>query len=277
MPPSKPIFYESHMHTILCKHAVGTLDEYARQAVSRGLKGMIVTCHCPLPDGMSPSVRMFPEQWEEYVSLVYACRDRWQDQLDVRLGLESDFLPGLEPWLSDLHRKEPLNYVLGSVHPQIKEYRDHYFTGDWPAYHRQYFHSLVEAAESGFFDSLSHPDLVKNLGTEMWDLEAMMPTILESLDRIATTGIAMELNTSGLHKNLPEMNPSLPILKAMHQRGIPVVIGADAHQPERVSANFEDALRKVKEAGFTHTRIFLDRQPVDIPIADSLASLISSQ
>lgn len=271
-PP--PLFYESHMHTVLCKHAVGSLDDYAAAAQRRGLKGMIVTCHCPLPDGMSASVRMTPEQYPEYVAQVAACREKWAGELDVRLGLESDYLPGIEPWLEALHQKEPLNYVLGSVHPQLEEYRELYFNGDWPAYHHQYFLSLVEAAETGLFDALSHPDLVKNFGTDEWDLGKMLPHIQHCLDRIANTGIAMELNTSGLFKTLPEMNPSATILREMCIRKIPVVIGADAHRPERVADQYENALNLIRDAGYRHARIFLDRQPVDIPIEDVLASLV---
>jgi len=263
------------MHTVLCKHALGSLDDYAEQAIKRGLKGMTVTCHCPLPDGMSSAVRMFPEQWEDYVSRVYDCRDRWQGKLDVRLGLESDYLPGLEGWLKELHQKEPLNYVLGSVHPQIQEYKDLYFKGDWPAFHHQYFLSIVQAAKSGLFDSLSHPDLIKNYGSKEWDFRSIFDHICECLDQIAATGIAMELNTSGLQKTIPEMNPSLPMLKEMRKRNIPVVVGADAHQPERVSANFEEAFNFLKQAGYTHSRIFLDRKPIDLLIEDSLASLIA--
>jgi len=272
-----PILYETHMHTQLCKHAEGTPDDYAAEAKRRGLKGMIITCHCPLPNGMSSRVRMSPEEWEEYVKLVADCRERWKGQVDVRLGLESDYIPGLEKWLAELHAREPLNYVLGSIHPQIGEYKDLYFKGDWPAYHRQYFSSLVEAAESGLFDSLSHPDLVKNYGSDEWDLESQLDHIRHCLDRIAKTDIAMELNTSGLQKTLPEMNPSPTILREMCLREIPVTLGADAHQPDRVAANFEDALELLEQAGYSSTRIFLDRKPVDIQIEASKTSLISHQ
>ncbi|MGA0334183.1 MAG: histidinol-phosphatase [Kiritimatiellia bacterium] len=273
MCESDPILYETHMHTVLCKHAQGSMDEYAAQAVRRGLKGITVTCHCPLPDGMSSRVRMAPEEWPAYVEMVETCRARWKDQLDVRLGLESDYLPGLEDWLSELHARDPLNFVLGSIHPQIAEYQDLYFRGDWPAYHRQYFLSLAEAAESGLFDSLSHPDLVKNYGTEEWDLEGLLDHIRECLDRIARTGIAMELNTSGLQKTLPEMNPSPTILREIRARNIPVTLGADAHRPGRVAADFEQALDLLESAGFRSTRIFLNRKPVDIPLEASRRSL----
>src|SRR6187402_2171751 len=107
--------YESHLHTTLCKHAVGELTEYAAQAHTRGLKGMIVTCHCPMPDGYSASVRMAPEQFEDYLRLVEETAAEWRGRLDVLLGLESDFIPGVNPWLEKLHARADFHYILGSV------------------------------------------------------------------------------------------------------------------------------------------------------------------
>ena len=52
-----PLLYESHSHTPLCKHARGEPEEYAAVAEARGLKGIIFTCHCPLPDGISHGFR----------------------------------------------------------------------------------------------------------------------------------------------------------------------------------------------------------------------------
>jgi histidinol-phosphatase (PHP family) len=65
------------------------------------------------------------------------------------------------------------------------------------------------------------------------------------------------------------MHPNKPILEEMHQRNIPVVIGADAHKPERVAANFEDALNLLQDVGYTHTNIFLNhkRHPIEINVA----------
>lgn len=265
--------YETHMHTTLCRHAEGPIEAYAEEAIRRGLRGMIVTCHAPLPEGFSPQVRMQRGEWPAYVELVQRCREAYAGRLDVRLGLESDFMPELIPWLTELHAREPLAYVLGSVHPQTPEYQARYLTGDWVAFHEQYFTSLAEAAECGLFDCLSHPDLVKNYGTECWDLSARMPHILRCLDRIAATGTAMELNTSGLKKRIPEMNPSPTLLRAMRARDIPVVIGADAHEPGRVAGHYEEAMDLLAECGYQQIRIFLDRKPQDIDLRAARAHL----
>lgn len=194
----------------------------------------------------------------------------------MRLGLESDYYPGVEPWLEKLHRRAPLHHVLGSVHWHIREYRQQYFTGDTFAFQQLYYAHLAESAESGLFDTLAHPDLVKNHSPEEWDFERLRPFVERALDRIAATGVAMELNTSGLLKDMPEMNPGIPQLRMMRERGIPVVLGSDAHKPERVGEHFEDALRILKEAGYSDVSYFLDRQRQTESLDDALLSLESA-
>jgi len=270
---SAPLLYESHCHTPLCHHAMGMPGEYAEMAWRKRLKGIIITCHCPLPDGISSDVRMAPEEYEHYLELIARARADYAGRVDVRTGLESDFYPGVEPWLEKLHARAPLHHVLGSVHPQVWDYRRKYFDGDYYRYQQTYFDHLAAAAETGLYDTLAHPDLVKNESPADWDYPRIQPCIERSLDRIAATGVAMELNTSGLHKALPEMNPGPAILRLMNERGIPVVIGADAHTPTRVGDRFGEAMRLLQAAGYTEINYFLERKRQAVAIADALASL----
>ncbi len=96
---------------------------------------------------------------------------------------------------------------------------------------------------------------------------------MRALDRIAATGVAMELNTSGLLKALPEMNPSPSQLGLMRERGIPVVLGADAHMPRRVADGYAMALRMLQAAGYAEVSYFLERRRHEVPITEALASL----
>jgi histidinol-phosphatase (PHP family) len=266
---SIPILFESHCHTPLCNHAYGTPDEYAAMALKRNFKGITFTCHCPLPDGFSANVRMRPEQFEEYVALIAATRETYAGRLDVRLGMESDFYPGVEPWLRELHGRVPLSHVLGSVHYQVSDYRKLFYTGDTFSYQQLYYEHLAQSAESGLFDTLAHPDLIKNESPAEWDFQRIQPFIAAALDRIAATGVAMELNTSGVQK----MNPSPAQLRMMGERGIPVVIGADAHIPERVGDGYLAALQLLQAAGYSEVSFFLDRQRQDVPISTAIVSL----
>lgn len=268
-----PLLYESHAHTPLCRHATGEPGEYAAMAEARGLAGLIITCHAPLPDGYAANVRMTPEEYPRYIDLVAQAREEWQGRVDVRLGLESDFYPGVEPWLEKLHARAPLHHVLGSVHPQMGDYRKDYYTGDNFLYQQTYYDHLARAAETGLYDTLSHPDLIKNESPAEWAFERIRPWVERALDRIAATGVAMELNTSGLHKTIREMNPNAHQLQLMRERGIPVVLGADAHVPRRVAADYEPALRTLEEVGYREVHFFLNRERQTVSIADALASL----
>jgi histidinol-phosphatase (PHP family) len=187
--------------------------------------------------------------------------------------MESDYFPGMESWLEKLHQRAPFHYILGSVHPQIKEYTARYFNGDWPEFHKGYYNQLALAAETGLFDSLAHPDIVKNQGPEFWNVDTLLPDICRALDRIAKTGIAMELNTSGLLKVVKEMNPAPAIIREIQKRGIPMTLGADAHEPRRVADKYEEGLRLLQDCGFSKVSLFLNRQRRDIAISDALASL----
>ncbi|MDF1826127.1 MAG: histidinol-phosphatase [Verrucomicrobiales bacterium] len=266
MLDSKPIFFDSHMHTPLCKHAEGHPVEYMERGVEKGLAGIIMTCHSPMPDRFSHRVRMSPEQFNEYLAIVQEAADAAPEGFEVRLGMESDFFPGMEKWLAELHSKADFHYILGSVHWHIPEYLDAFWRGDPVAFRRQYFEHLAESAESGLFDSLAHPDLVKNASPDDWEFESMRSVIGAALDRIAKTGVAMELNTSGMNKAYPEMNPGPKMLRMIAERDIPVVIGSDSHTPLRVADQFPKALEQLTKAGFETVSVFKKRRRLDYPI-----------
>jgi len=261
------------MHTPLCKHAVGQPGEYAAEAERIGLIGIIVTCHNPIPGGYSSGVRMAEAEFETYVEMVEAARQEWAGKIDVRLGLECDFAPGLEEGVDAILEQAEFHHILGSIHYQIGEYRKKYFYGSWFEYQKVYFDHLAQAAETGLFDTIAHPDLIKNGNLEEWDFKRIQPWIERALDRIAATGVAMELNTSGLLKSLPEMHPGPEYLTLMRARNIPVVVGADAHCPERTGDHFVPALENLLDAGYEEVSIFLNRERQDLSISKILPKL----
>jgi histidinol-phosphatase (PHP family) len=270
---TSPILFESHSHTPLCKHAYGEPTEYAAIAEKRGLRGLMVTCHNPMPDGFSAAVRMSESEFDEYVELVAKTRDQWQGRVDVRLGLEADYFEGYETYLEQQLSSADFHFVLGSVHPQIPEFREKYWSNDLREVQRTYFRLLAKSAETGLFDSIAHPDLIKNFTSEAWNSEQMLDDIRPALDRIAVTGVAMELNTSGVNKTISEMNPFPEMLAEMQLRDIPVTLGADAHVAERVSDGYEAAMQLLQQCGFTHVNFFLNRQRQEVAIQDALESL----
>jgi histidinol-phosphatase (PHP family) len=59
----------------------------------------------------------------------------------------------------------------------------------------------------------------------------------------------------------------------MHERGIPVVIGADAHVPERVGDGYLTALGLLESVGYQEVSFFLDRKRQSVPIQAARESL----
>lgn len=263
----KTVLYETHSHTPLCKHATGEPQDYAAAAFRQGFDGLIVTCHNPMPEGFSPTVRMRPHEFDEYLRLVFHARRQWRGRVDVRLGIEADYFPGYERWLESQLQLADFQYVLGSVHPQIREFRDKFGSSDPLTVQRSYFRLLGDAAETGLFDCLSHPDIIKNETPEAWDPALIHDDVCAMLDRVAASGVAMELNTSGVNKEIPEMNPHPGMLVEMRKRAIPVVIGSDAHVPQRVGNGYGEALDLLERCGYREVSIFINRSRQDMPIS----------
>ena len=267
--PYQPNMYDSHMHTPLCKHARGPLSAYAERAEQKGLRGITFTCHSPMPEGWDAGLRMTLSQLPQYVDMVEKTRAEFAGRVDVRLGLESDYFPGLEGWIADIHERADFSTILGSVHALTKEFKARYLNGATRLdYEKSYFECLALAAESGLYDCLSHPDIVKIAHPKQYDVADHLDTIRRVLDRIAATGIAMELNTSGLNKSYPEMNPGMEMLTEMARRGIPVVIGSDSHDAHRVGAAFDQALANLRDAGYDRVSYFLNRERRELAISD---------
>lgn len=271
---NNPILYDSHMHTTLCKHAKGAPTEYAKQAEKIGLKGIIFTCHNPGPKGWDERVRMSMAQFPTYLKMVEEVREEWNGRLDIRLGLECDYYPGFESFLEELLTKAEFDYILGSLHPGHPYYKDQFYKGSVLNFQKLYFKHLAMAAESGLFNTLSHPDLIKNLYPNEWHVDQLMDDIRHNLDRIARTGVAMELNTSGLNKRVKEMNPGPEILAEMADRQIPVVLGSDSHAPDRVGADFIQAMDLLEDAGYRTLTYFINRQPQEISLKSAYDSLL---
>lgn len=267
--------YDSHMHTPLCHHAVGDISDYAAQAQRCGLSGIIITCHNPLPSQIAANVRMAPDEFDHYLSLVARAKEAHAGVVDVRLGLECDYIPGLglESWLERQSRAADYDYLLVAVHPHLPAYREQFWKNDPLAFQRQYFEHLADAAELRLHDAVAHPDLVKNVTPDAWQPERVLDPIRHCLDRIADSGMAMELNTSGWNKSVPEQNPGRLILREMAARQIPLVLGSDAHEPGRVGDRFIEALRLTEEAGYTSIAYYIGREQRTLTIQDAIRTL----
>lgn len=200
--------------------------------------------------------------FEPYVQAVVAARGRG---LPVKLGLEVDYVPGREAETQEILAPYPWDYLLGSVHfinglgvdgePRLLD-----SVGVEEAW-RVYFETLISAASSGLFDSLSHPDLVKIFGERVdeFDYEPVA-------DAIAGAGVAVEVSTAGLHKPVGELYPHPELLAACRARGVPVTLASDAHEPAGVGRDFDRARELLRSVGYDTITVFEQRQARQEPL-----------
>jgi histidinol-phosphatase (PHP family) len=186
---------------------------------------------------------------------------------DLRLGIEADFIPGSEDRMANLLQARDFDYVIGSVHFLADEALDMEEYGVWRAGRsaeeiwRRYFQTLGEAARSGLFDILAHPDLVKVWGRDRPLPEGDLRRYYElALDGIAESGVAIEVSTAGLRKRTGELYPAPAFLEMCLQAGAPVALSSDAHRPEDVGADYDRALELLEQFGVSELCVFERRE-----------------
>ena len=244
-------FYDSHLHTPLCGHATGTPREYAQTALDAGLTGLCFTDHMPMPSWYDAPWRMKLKQLPEYVAEIQAVQREFAGRLDVRLGLEADYHPGTERFVEKVLGMVEWDYVIGSVHYlgawgfDNPEFVVEYEERDLGGLYRDYYALVEGAARSGLFDAIGHLDLPKKFG----HLDPDPVYALHALDAVAGQGLALDFNTAGWRKPVAEAYPAPDLVRAAAERGIPFVLGSDAHQPGEVGFRFADAVKEIRDVG----------------------------
>ena len=201
-----------------------------------------------------------------------------REHTDLRLGIEADFVPGAEDRMANLLQARDFDYVIGSVHfvGQAAVDDDDYSIWDSGASSeeiwRRYFQMLGEAARSGLFDVLAHPDLVKVWGRERPLPEGDLRRYYElAMDGIADSDIAVEVSTAGLRKRSAELYPAPAFLEMCLQAGRPVALSSDAHRPQDVGSGYEKALELLEQMGVGELCVFDRRERRLDPIGASQA------
>ncbi|WP_442602045.1 histidinol-phosphatase HisJ [Paenibacillus sp. KN14-4R] len=261
------MFIDYHTHHERCGHAVGTLEQYVERGIAIGLTQLGLSDHMPLlhvdPAAYLPEMAMAMEELPRYVEEALRLKDKYKDQIEIRVGLEGDYIEGYEEQIEQIIKAYPWDYVIGSVHFlgkwDVSDFRqlDEWNNRDVNTVYRQYYDAVQKAAASGLYDFLGHIDMIKRFGYK--STEDMGSLERETLDIIKAHDVAIELNASGLRHQAQSMYPSREMLEYAYQIGIPVTIGSDAHQPERLAENLDLAENCLKDIGFTKLATFCSR------------------
>jgi histidinol-phosphatase (PHP family) len=190
-----------------------------------------------------------------------------RDETDLKLGIEADFIPGREDRMANLLDGRGWDYVVGSVHfigdqaLDTEEFSIWTQTASAENIWRRYFEMLGEAAQSGLFDIMVHPDLVK-----VWGKDRPLPDgdlrrfYYPAMEAIADAGVAVEVSTAGFRKPVGEIYPAPAFLEMAIDAGAPLALSSDAHVPEQLGWEYGKAVELLESLGVKEIAVFEKRE-----------------
>jgi histidinol-phosphatase (PHP family) len=261
-----------HVHGNFCGHATGDLEEYVAEALRRRFVEIGFSAHLPKVKDPDPYHAMLEEELPRYVERIRSLQERYRGLLTIKLGIEADYFEGYEAETRRLLDAHPFDYVFGALH----------FLGDWhftsreglPRYEQEdpdeafprYFSLVERLITSGLFDVLAHPDAIRRAG---FSPRAPMEEAYRRVARLLRErGMAIEVNTAGIRRRTGSLYPVRRFLEIAAGEGIPVTIGSDAHAPEDVGRDFDEAFRLLRDLGIGEIATYSARRLTRRPLAD---------
>jgi histidinol-phosphatase (PHP family) len=185
----------------------------------------------------------------------------------LRLGIEMDFVPGREERTANLLERHRFDYVIGSIHflgdgaLDYEAYDVWRLQSDPDGVWSRYFETLAEAARSGLFDVLAHPDLVKYWGDQRPRPERDPRFHYEpAIEAIAESRIAVEVSTAGLRKPVGELYPAAAFAEMCVDAGAAFSLSSDAHVPEHIGYEYEPTVETMRMWGIEEVAVFEARE-----------------
>jgi histidinol-phosphatase (PHP family) len=246
-------------------------ERYREVASERGIELLGVAEHV---HRFTQSLDVWRHPWwqRNAVDDIDAYCDFVRSDTDLKLGIEADFVAGREDRMASLLEARDWDYVVGSVHflrdaaVDMDEW-DVWESGDPEKVWRRYFETLGEAARSGMYDILAHPDLVKVWGSKRPMPEGDLRRFYDlAMDGIAEADVAIEVSTAGLRKPVGEIYPAPAFLEMCLEAGKPVALSSDAHVPDQLGFEYERALEMLRSMGVTEIADFERRERRMVPL-----------
>ncbi|CAM3879320.1 histidinol-phosphatase [Mesobacillus zeae] len=205
----------------------------------------------------------------DYVSLF---KKAWDADIDVKMSIEMDYTPGKHKEMEKFIQNYDFDYVIGSIHwvgdfgIDLAEFRREWEKRDLYATYSNYFGQVVTLAESNLFDIVGHLDLVKIFKYVPENEEFLLEQYDKATTALAQSKTCVEISTAGLRKPVGELYPDKRLLQMCFDKKIPIVLSSDAHFPEHVGADFNEAIALAKEVGYTSLMTFTKGERKEFPI-----------
>ena len=243
---------DSHIHTRLCGHAVGEMEEYVQSAIQKKLKKIIFLEH--MEEGIQSFQRktwLTEDDFDIYFSEGERLRSVYKGTIEIGLGVECGYNPDCKAALKTRLGRRSWDQVGISCH---------FLKVAGPAQHlnmfsrrqinlqlarengaeeilNRYFTTLTEAVSYLSGTILCHLDGALRFLPEISLTQTHYELIDLLLQTVKDNNLAIEINTSGVDFR-GEQFPNRRILSMALDYDIPMVFGSDAHKPEEVGRHF---------------------------------------
>ncbi len=251
-----------HIHTTLCNHASGDMEEYVERAIQLGLAEIGFSEHMPvMPE---PHLCLSYDNLPFYIYRVKSLQDRYSDRITIRLGGEIDMMPEKYGEIEKIISTYDFDYVIGSIHylgdwpfDQV-QYRNRFERDDLYQTYKRFFETVIRASKSGLYDIAGHIDNLKRMGYH--PPEKIKEFYYRAAESFKEMNVTVEINTSGYDYPAGETYPSTEYLKILREYDIPVTIGSDSHKPSHVGRHFDKAVAVLQEADYNDIAFFDQRK-----------------
>lgn len=264
---------DCHTHTWYSFDAQCTVEELCRAAHAYGLSAVAMTEHFDYDGGTGGDY--YEARVSRRMAELSRARARWEGRLEILCGIELG-QPHLEPEAARrLADSDGLDLVIGSLH-ELRPHRDIYrdLVLDTPeacdAAYRDFFQEARELVRLCDVDVFGHYDYPLRLMSKAGvapNMERWQELMLPFLKDLAQSGIALELNTTGLRRWMgrPAGEPWL-LERFRAFGGRRVTIGSDAHHSAHVGLGVRETCALLRECGFDSVTVYRRRRPVQLSI-----------
>ncbi len=271
----KKTLFNLHTHCHYCDGS-SEPEEYIRAAIEKGFSTLGFSSHAPVPFENRFAIQS-ENLLKQYAAEIQNLKQKYAGELNIFLGLEADFIPGMTRQFSYLREFAGLDFIIGGIHliknpekenlwftdgPKQETYdqglRD-VFDNDIKQAVKTYWRQMREMIEFQQPDIIAHLDKIKMHNKnrffnedEPWYQEELEKT----LELIALTGQVVEVNTRGIYKGRSdELFPGIEALKMIMERNIPITLSSDAHKCQELDERFEETRLTLKKIGFKKLRL----------------------
>lgn len=250
---------DTDFHSHVARSSARQMAQAARE---RGLRMLGLSEHIFMMSEARPTLQHMPDEgplltFDAYSDAVRAAAQ--EVSIETRLGLEVDFIPGLNKQIQEFLPGQNWDFLIGSVHEV-----DGIIVKDDAVFDREmaearwlrYFALLREAATCGAFSLVSHPVRMRI------ENAFLPPTFDEELEHLAAEAarseVALEINGYDV---LRYTNLVRRLARACALHHTPVSVGSDAHYPAKVAQAHQLSEEILREAGIREVRIWRRMKP----------------